>query len=174
LSRFAANLIPPTGVSGVGRQVAPHCLRICGSRPRCAASRESALAAPLTSTSSAANWAALGILYNTGQDCTAGSRLYVQDTIYDKFVEILKVKASELVIGDGFDEKSGGGPLVRRVHALASGRGSLRVQVSEGQYDRVWGFIEAGKKEGAKCILGGEKRSTPGWFVDPTSECSPK
>lgn len=60
----------------------------------------------------AANWAALGILYNTGQDCTAGSRLYVQDTIYDKFVSTLAAKAKELVIGDGFDEKSGGGPVV--------------------------------------------------------------
>ena len=61
----------------------------------------------------AANWAALGILYNTGQDCTAGSRLYVQDTIYDKFVTTLATKAKELIIGDGFDEKSGGGPVVR-------------------------------------------------------------
>lgn len=61
----------------------------------------------------AANWAALGILYNTGQDCTAGSRLYVQDTIYDKFVTTLAAKAKELIIGDGFDEKSGGGPVVR-------------------------------------------------------------
>ncbi len=60
----------------------------------------------------AANWAALGILYNTGQDCTAGSRLYAQDTIYDKFVTTLAAKARELVIGDGFDEKSGGGPVV--------------------------------------------------------------
>ncbi len=61
----------------------------------------------------AANWAALGILYNTGQDCTAGSRVYVQDTIYDKFVTTLAAKAKELVIGDGFDEKTGGGPVVR-------------------------------------------------------------
>lgn len=60
----------------------------------------------------AANWACLGILYNTGQDCTAGSRLYVQDTIYDKFVALLVEKAAQLVIGDGFDEKSGGGPVV--------------------------------------------------------------
>ena len=60
----------------------------------------------------AANWACLGILYNTGQDCTAGSRLYVQETIYDKFVALLVEKAAQLVIGDGFDEKSGGGPVV--------------------------------------------------------------
>ena len=37
---------------------------------------------------SAANWVALGILYNTGQDCTAGSRLFVQESIYDKFIEV--------------------------------------------------------------------------------------
>ncbi|KAH9007022.1 NAD-aldehyde dehydrogenase [Lactarius hatsudake] len=99
----------------------------------------------------AANWAVLGILYNTGQDCTAGSRVYVQDTIYDKFVTILAAKAKELVIGDGFDEKTGGGPVV-----------------SKTQYDRVWSYIESGKKEGAKAIVGGEKRTAPGYWVDPT------
>lgn len=61
----------------------------------------------------AANWACLGILYNTGQDCTAGSRVYVQETVYDKFLEILVRKAKELVISDAFDEKAGGGPVVR-------------------------------------------------------------
>lgn len=60
----------------------------------------------------AANWAALGILYNTGQDCTAGSRVYVQETIYDKFVALLVSKAKELVVGDGFDEKTTAGPVV--------------------------------------------------------------
>ncbi|KAF8268259.1 NAD-aldehyde dehydrogenase [Lactarius quietus] len=99
----------------------------------------------------AAKWTVLGVLYNTGQDCTAGSRVYVQDTIYDKFVEILVSKAKELVIGDGFDENSGGGPVV-----------------SKTQYDRVWSYIESGKKEGAQAILGGEKRTSPGYYVDPT------
>ncbi|KAG6378821.1 aldehyde dehydrogenase domain-containing protein [Boletus reticuloceps] len=99
----------------------------------------------------AANWACLGILYNTGQDCTAGSRLYVQDSIYDKFVALLVQKAKELVIGDGFDEKSGGGPVVSKV-----------------QYDKVWGYIEDGKAQGAKLALGGQKRSGKGYFVDPT------
>ena len=67
------------------------------------------------STRAAANWAALGILYNTGQDCTAGSRVYVQDTVYDKFLAILVGKAKELVISDGFDEKAGGGPVVSTI-----------------------------------------------------------
>jgi len=60
----------------------------------------------------AAKWAANGVLYNTGQDCCAGSRLYVQDTVYDKFLSLLVARAKELVIGDGFDAKSGGGPVV--------------------------------------------------------------
>jgi aldehyde dehydrogenase (NAD+) len=99
----------------------------------------------------AANWAALGILYNTGQDCTAGSRVYVQETIYDKFVALLVSKAKELVVGDGFDENTTAGPVVSKI-----------------QYDKVHGYIEAGKKEGAKVILGGEKRSGKGFFIDPT------
>lgn len=68
----------------------------------------------------AANWAALGIFYNTGQDCTAGSRVYVQDTVHDKFVEILVRKANELVVGNGFDEKTAAGPLVG-IHRRADG-----------------------------------------------------
>ncbi|RDB22673.1 Aldehyde dehydrogenase [Hypsizygus marmoreus] len=99
----------------------------------------------------AANWAALGICYNSGQDCTAGSRVYVQESVYDKFVELLVSKVKELVIGDGLDDKSGGGPVV-----------------SKSQYDRVWGYIEAGKQEGAKPILGGIKRAGKGYYVDPT------
>ncbi|KAI0347037.1 aldehyde dehydrogenase [Trametopsis cervina] len=59
----------------------------------------------------AAKWAALGILYNTGQDCTAGSRVYVQDSVYDKFLSILISKTKELTIGDGFAENVGGGPV---------------------------------------------------------------
>ncbi|KAJ7273767.1 NAD-aldehyde dehydrogenase [Mycena rebaudengoi] len=99
----------------------------------------------------AARWAALGICFNSGQDCTAGSRVYVQDSIHDKFVALLVSKVQELVFGDGRDEKTSGGPLV-----------------SKGQYDRVWGYIESAKQEGAKAVLGGVKRTTKGFFVDPT------
>ncbi|KAF7983872.1 hypothetical protein HWV62_18210 [Athelia sp. TMB] len=99
----------------------------------------------------AANWAALGIFYNTGQDCTAGSRVYVQDTIYDKFVETLVRKAKECIVGDGFDEKVSAGPLV-----------------SKTQYEKVLGYIESGKSEGAKVVVGGERKGGKGFFLDPT------
>ncbi|TFK55757.1 NAD-aldehyde dehydrogenase [Heliocybe sulcata] len=98
----------------------------------------------------AANWAALGILYNSGQDCTAGSRLFVQDTIYEKFTTLLAEKARAMKIGDGFGDVSGG-PVV-----------------SKAQYDRVWSYIESGKSEGAKILTGGEKRPGKGYYVDPT------
>lgn len=77
--------------------------------------------------------------------------MYVQDSIYDKFLEILITKAKQSIMGDGFDEKSGGGPLV-----------------SKAQYDKVNAYIDAGKADGAKLILGGVKRSGKGFFVDPT------
>jgi acyl-CoA reductase-like NAD-dependent aldehyde dehydrogenase len=54
----------------------------------------------------------IGILYNTGQDCTAGSRVYVQDTVYDEFVSLLVSKAKQLVVGYGFDQNSSAGPVV--------------------------------------------------------------
>jgi hypothetical protein len=47
---------------------------------------------------------------------------------------------------------------------------TTHLKVSKTQYDRVWGYIESGKKEGAKVILGGEKRTTPGYWVDATSK----
>ncbi|EFI27690.1 aldehyde dehydrogenase [Coprinopsis cinerea okayama7 len=99
----------------------------------------------------AANWAALGITYNTGQDCTAGSRVYVQDTVYDRFLELLVTKVKQQVVGDGLEEKTGAGPVV-----------------SKGQYDRVWAYIESGKQEGARVLLGGKRRDSPGYYVDPT------
>ncbi|GLB33715.1 putative aldehyde dehydrogenase family protein [Lyophyllum shimeji] len=72
-------------------------------------------------------------------------------TLARTFINLLVSKVKDQVIGGGYDVSSGGGPVV-----------------SKGQYDRVWGYIEAGKKEGAKVILGGTKRPGKGFFVDPT------
>lgn len=73
----------------------------------------------LLTTALAANWAALGICYNTGQDCTAGSRVYVQESVYDKFIDLLVAKVKSTVIGDGFNEESTGGPVVGSGAALS-------------------------------------------------------
>jgi len=99
----------------------------------------------------AAAWAALGILYNTGEDCTAGSRVYVQDNVYDQFMQLLIEKVISTPIGDGFDDAVTGGPII-----------------SKTQFDKVWSYIESGKQEGAKIVVGGKRREGKGYFVDPT------
>ncbi|KAK1921485.1 putative aldehyde dehydrogenase [Papiliotrema laurentii] len=100
-----------------------------------------------------ANWVALGIFYNSGQDCCAGSRVYVQSQIYDKFVDALKAKAEQCKIGQPCDEETSFGPLI-----------------SEAQRDKVLGFIESGRAEGARVLTGGHKwaQSNGGYWVEPT------
>ncbi|ELU41784.1 NAD-aldehyde dehydrogenase [Rhizoctonia solani AG-1 IA] len=108
----------------------------------------------------AANWASLGIFYNQGQDCTAGSRVYVHSSIYEKFLELLAKNAAEFekVTGDGFKEGVSGGPIV----------GFHGFRVSQTQRDKVWSYIEKGKSEGARVVTGAQKWEGKGYFVKPT------
>lgn len=141
----------------------------------------------------AANWVGLGILYNTGQDCTAGSRLFVQDTIYDKFIAVggveclgIRVKLNDKLLADCRGEvqadedrrwlrRGVGWRPRRKLSGLSSPERwlTMLLQVSKMQYDKIFSFIESGKQEGAKAILGGEKRPGKGYFVDPTSKPHP-
>ncbi|KAF3011863.1 hypothetical protein G7054_g9547 [Neopestalotiopsis clavispora] len=97
------------------------------------------------------SWVNFGIYYNHGQCCCAGSRIYVQEGIYDKFLEAFKKRAQANAVGDPFDEKTFQGP-----------------QVSQLQYDRIMGYIEEGKKAGAKVETGGERHGDKGYFIQPT------
>ncbi|GAB1519019.1 hypothetical protein RhiTH_002084 [Rhizoctonia solani] len=108
---------------------------------------------PSADLEQAANWASLGIFYNQGQDCTAGSRVYVHSSIYEKFLELLAKNAAEFekVTGDGFKEGVSGGPIV-----------------SQTQRDKVWSYIEKGKSEGARVVTGAQKWEGKGYFVKPT------
>ena len=63
----------------------------------------------------AISWVNFGIFYNHGQCCCAGSRIYVQDSIYDKFVERFKARTEKNVVGDPFDAKTFQGPQVSKV-----------------------------------------------------------
>jgi len=91
------------------------------------------------------------IFYNMGQCCTAGSRLFVEDSIHDKVLETISGMAKKQVIGDPFDPNTTQGP-----------------QVSKEQFHTILGFIESGKKEGAACVTGGKKLDRAGYFVEPT------
>ncbi|KAL7624148.1 aldehyde dehydrogenase (NAD(P)(+)) ald5 [Parahypoxylon ruwenzoriense] len=99
----------------------------------------------------AISWVNFGIYFNHGQCCCAGSRVYVQEGIYDKFIAAFKKRAQENSVGDPFDEKTFQGP-----------------QVSQLQYERIMGYIEEGKKGGATVELGGERHGDKGYFIKPT------
>ncbi|KAK3674885.1 mitochondrial aldehyde dehydrogenase [Recurvomyces mirabilis] len=104
----------------------------------------------------AVRWSHVGIMSNMGQICTATSRILVQETIYDKFVEAFKKQVSEVSkVGDPFSDETFQGP-----------------QVTKAQYDRVLSYIEAGKQDGATLALGGEAYKNvgdgKGFFVTPT------
>jgi aldehyde dehydrogenase (NAD+) len=99
----------------------------------------------------AISWVNFGIFYNHGQCCCAGSRIYVQDGIYDKFVERFKARAEANVVGDPFHPETFQGP-----------------QVSQLQYDKIMDYIKSGKEAGAKIETGGERHGKEGYFIKPT------
>ena len=99
----------------------------------------------------AISWVNFGIYYNHGQCCCAGSRVYVQEGIYEKFLERFKARAQANKVGDPFAQDTFQGP-----------------QVSKLQFDRIMGYIDAGKQAGAKVEIGGERKGDVGYFIEPT------
>ncbi|KAJ3471644.1 hypothetical protein MRS44_001743 [Fusarium solani] len=99
----------------------------------------------------AVDWVNFGIYYNHGQICCAGSRILVQEGIYDKFIEAFKKRAEENKVGDPFHEETFQGPLVSGL-----------------QYERVMSYIDLGKAEGATVLTGGGRHGDKGYFIEPT------
>jgi aldehyde dehydrogenase (NAD+) len=99
----------------------------------------------------AVDGAYFGLFFNQGQCCCAGSRLFVEEKVHDQFVEKVLKKARSQKVGDPFDPETTQGP-----------------QVSQEQCDRIMGYIEAGKKEGAKLLAGGRRVGERGYFIEPT------
>jgi len=99
----------------------------------------------------AVDGAYFGLFFNQGQCCCAGSRLFVEEKIHDEFVDRLVRRARSQKVGDPFDPATTQGP-----------------QVTREQQQRVLGYIEAGKSEGAKLHCGGGKPDLPGYYVEPT------
>jgi aldehyde dehydrogenase (NAD+) len=100
---------------------------------------------------SAVNGAMLGLFLNQGQCCCAGSRLLVEDKVYNAMVERLADAGEKRKLGDPFDAATEQGP-----------------QVDKTQFDKVLGYIAAGKHEGARCVTGGERFGSKGYFIKPT------
>merc|ERR1712169_5106 len=99
----------------------------------------------------AISWVNFGIFFNHGQCCCAGSRIYVQSGIYDKFIEAFRARTAKNVVGDPFKQDTFQGP-----------------QVSKLQFDRIMSYIQSGKEAGAKVEHGGERHGDEGYFIQPT------
>jgi acyl-CoA reductase-like NAD-dependent aldehyde dehydrogenase len=101
----------------------------------------------------AAKGSMLGVFVNSGQVCTAGTRILVERNIHDDFVDSLKDATATMKVGPAFDEDSVMGPVV-----------------SQEQFDKVSGYIDAGRSEGAELVAGGGRPAglDGGYFLEPT------
>src|ERR1700745_1406685 len=99
--------------------------------------------------------AAMAVFANSGQICSAGTRLFVESRIYDEFVGRVAEFGKKLQVGNGLDPNTQIGPLV-----------------SKDQLDRVSGYLDIGQKEGARALAGGARLTegalSKGYFVPPT------
>jgi aldehyde dehydrogenase (NAD+) len=91
------------------------------------------------------------VYMNAGQCCCAGTRLLVQDTIYDKFVNRLTELVNQRKIGNPFNDETEQGPVI-----------------DEEQFNRIMDYIKEGKQEGAKLVAGGYQMGDKGYFIAPT------
>ena len=101
----------------------------------------------------AAAFAAIGVFYNGGQTCTAGTRLIVEETIRAQFVEMVVAKSQDWMPGDPLDPKTSMGPMI-----------------DAGQLKTVADYVEIGKQEGASLVAGGKQvmAETGGCYHEPT------
>ncbi|MEN0015251.1 MAG: aldehyde dehydrogenase family protein, partial [Solirubrobacteraceae bacterium] len=91
------------------------------------------------------------VFFNQGQVCCAGSRLYVQNSVYDDVLQGMSDVAKGVKVGNGLDPATDMGPLT-----------------SQEQFDRVTGYLNIGQSEGARTITGGGRVGDKGYFVEPT------
>jgi aldehyde dehydrogenase (NAD+) len=93
----------------------------------------------------------LALFFIQGQVCCAGSRLFVEDKVYDEFVEKSVARARRRTVGDPFDPATEQGP-----------------QIDDVQFDKIMSYIESGKQEGAELLTGGKRVGDKGHFIEPT------
>lgn len=99
----------------------------------------------------AAAGAHFGLYFNQGQCCCAGSRVFVEDKVYDKFVSKVEAMNTSRKLGNPLEMSTEQGP-----------------QVDKAQFDKILHYIEVGKKEGAQCVSGGKRFGNRGYFIEPT------
>src|SRR5688572_18158794 len=140
-----------TGSTSVGKEILRGCagnlkrvtLELGGKSP--------VIVFPDAALEQATEIAARGIFMNSGQVCAAGSRLFVHEKVFDQVVEGVVTRARKLKLGPGTDATSEIGPVV-----------------SDVQRKRVMGYIESGRGDGARVLVGGTAPAGQGYFVEPT------
>ncbi|PWA08764.1 betaine-aldehyde dehydrogenase [Pueribacillus theae] len=145
------NKIAFTGSTQVGKQIMRQAadtvkrvtLELGGKSPN--------IILPDADLSKATPGALMGIMFNQGQVCTAGSRLFVQKKAFDNVVADLVSQSKAIKQGPGIDANTQMGPLISNV-----------------QQNRVMNYIEKGKEEGAEILTGGSSPFENGYFVEPT------
>jgi acyl-CoA reductase-like NAD-dependent aldehyde dehydrogenase len=143
-----------TGSTAVGREIGAKAgqmlkrvtLELGGKSPN--------IILPDADLSAAIKGSFMGIYFNTGQACNAGSRLFVHKDQYDEVVSALAEAAKGARVGPGLDKSTQFGPVV-----------------SQEQYERVMSYIESGQEQGAEAVVGGNGEGTvngSGYFINPT------
>ena len=101
----------------------------------------------------AVDGALFGTFFHVGQVCESGTRCFVHESIYDEFMERVKERVTHIKVGDPMDPETTMGPVI-----------------SKAQHQTVLRYIETGKKEGAKCSIGGKQPGhlSKGYYVEPT------
>jgi len=92
-----------------------------------------------------------GLFFNQGQVCCAGSRIYVEESIYDEFVAKSVERAKKRTVGDPYQAGNEQGP-----------------QIDKEQFDKIQSYIKIGQEEGADMMCGGERHGDKGYFIQPT------
>lgn len=99
----------------------------------------------------AAAGALFGLFFNQGQCCCAGSRVFVERSVHQPFMERLLRLLENRKVGDPFAEDTEQGP-----------------QIDQAQFDKIMHYINLGREAGAKCLIGGQRSGDQGFFVQPT------
>ena len=95
--------------------------------------------------------AEFGLFFNQGQCCCAGSRVFVEESVKEQFVDRIVERAANRKVGNPFDTSTMQGP-----------------QVDQAQFDKIMSYIEKGRSGGAACVTGGNRVGDKGFFVEPT------
>ncbi|MDD4980241.1 MAG: aldehyde dehydrogenase family protein [Candidatus Omnitrophica bacterium] len=150
------DMVSFTGSNAVGRQILGYCAKQVKKLIMELGGKSASIVLKDADLESAVNGSLCSIFLNQGQMCTAMSRIFVEDDIYDKFIADFVAKAKRIKLGDSLDYETQMGPLI-----------------SENQRKKVLDFIRKAKSEGAQVLCGGEISDEPrlkkGFFFPATA-----